>query len=94
MAEVLSPLENPRYLLRRDGTFLRKKRQDYHAVPAKFAVKKDLAAIFCKAWNKYVSPSELIYTRSAEGREVLLKARVQSFSSVFEKEIKRLDKWQ
>ena len=94
LAEILAPIESPRYLVLRQGTFLGMTRDDYHAVPMRFGVKKDLAKIFYKAWCKYVGPSELIYTRSKEGRTSLLKAKMRSFSSAFEDKIKRQDRWQ
>ncbi|HEY9050075.1 MAG TPA: DEAD/DEAH box helicase family protein [Gammaproteobacteria bacterium] len=94
LAEILAPIESPRYLVLRRGTFLGMTRDDYHAVPMKLAVKKDLAQIFYKSWRKYVGPSELIYTRNHEGKAMLLKARMKSFSSAFENEIKRQDRWQ
>ncbi len=46
LSEILSPIDNPRYLVLREGKFLGKSREDYHAVPIKFAVKKDFAQIF------------------------------------------------
>jgi len=94
LAEILAPIDNPRYLVLREGEIYGLKRDDYHAVPLQLAVKKDLAAIFYKAWCKYVGPSELIYTRNKTGRERLLKAKMQAFSSVFERKIKRQDRWQ
>jgi superfamily II DNA or RNA helicase len=94
LAEILGPIDNPRYLVVREGRFLGQLREDFHAVPMRFGVKKETAMIFFKSWNKNVSLSELIYTRSAEGRKRLLKAKMRAFSSVFKDEVKRQDKWQ
>ena len=94
LAEMLAPIENPRYLVIREGKLFGIQRDDYHAVPLKLAVKKDLAQIFYKSWCKYVGPTELIYTRTEEGRKRLVKARMKAFSSTFSKEIKRQDRWQ
>ncbi|MFD2230660.1 DEAD/DEAH box helicase family protein [Alkalimarinus sediminis] len=94
LAEILAPIENPRYLVVREGEMFGKKRDDYHAVPLKLAVKKELAQIFFKSWCKYVGPSELIYTRSPEGRKRLVKARMKAFSSTFRRDVKRQDRWQ
>lgn len=94
LAEILAPIDNPRYLVLREGTFMGTRRDDYHAVPIIFTTKKETATIFYKAWCKNVSLSELIYTRSAEGRKRLLKAKMKAFSSTFENDVKRLDKWQ
>ncbi|WP_246540260.1 hypothetical protein [sulfur-oxidizing endosymbiont of Gigantopelta aegis] len=94
LAEILAPIENPRYLVLREGNFLRTQRDDYHSVPIKFAVKKETAMIFYKSWCKNVSLSELVYTRTADGRKRLLKAKMKAFSSTFKGEIKRQDRWQ
>ncbi|WP_200821135.1 hypothetical protein [Oceanicoccus sp. KOV_DT_Chl] len=94
LAEILAPIESPRYLVVREGTLYGMKRDDYHAVPMRLAVKKDFAHIFYKAWCKYVGPTELIYTRTDEGRRRLVKARMQAFSSTFSREIRRQDRWQ
>lgn len=92
-AELLAPIENPRYLLQRQGKFLGQQRLDYHAVPLKLALKKDHAELFLRHWQRYVCPSELIYTRSETGRVSLLKAQAQAFSSVFGNDVKRQDRW-
>ncbi len=94
LAEILMPIENPRYIVIRAGQLYGMKRDDYHAVPMKLAVKKELAQLFYKSWCKYVGPTELIYTRTQEGRERLVKARMKAFSSTFSREIKRQDRWQ
>lgn len=94
LAEILAPIDNPRYLITRSGKVYGQKRDDYHAVPLKLAVKKQYAETFHQAWTQYVGPSELIYTRQPAGRKQLLKAKMQAFSSVFSNETKRLDRWQ
>ena len=94
LAEILAPIQNPRYIVLREGKLLGTQRDDYHAVPLKLAVKKEFAQIFYKAWCKHVSLSELIYTRTPEGRKRLLKAKMKAFSSNFNSEVKRQDRWQ
>lgn len=94
LAEILAPIDNPRYLIIREGTVYGLKRDDYHAVPLKLAVKKEYAQIFYKAWCRYVGPTEMIYTRTNQGRQRLLQAKMRAFSSVFERKIKRQDRWQ
>ena len=94
LAELLGPIDNPRYLVARDGSFLGFQRTDFHAVPARLAVKKELAQIFYRNWARYVGPSDLIYTRSAEGRTALLRAKTHSFTHAFREETRRLDRWQ
>jgi len=94
LAEILAPIDNPRYIVLREGTFMGMHRDDYHAVPMKLAAKKENALVFYKSWCKHVSLSELIYTRTADGRKRLLKAKMQAFSSTFKNEVKRQDRWQ
>jgi len=94
LAELLAPIENPRYLIIRYGEVYGMPRDDYHAVPTRLAVKKDLAELFYSCWCKYVGPTELVYTRTEAGRARLLKARMRALSSVFAKQIKRQDRWQ
>ncbi|MDD1795513.1 DEAD/DEAH box helicase family protein [Enterovibrio sp. ZSDZ42] len=91
--EILSPIDNPRYLVIREGKFLGMARDDYHAVPLRFGAKKDTAMIFYKSWCKNVSLSELIYTRTPDGRKRLLKGKMKAFSSNFSDEVKRQDRW-
>lgn len=94
IAEVLAPIDTPRYLVIREGELLGMVRKDYHAVPTIFGIKKEFAEIFSASWNKLVGSAELIYTRNQEGREALIKAKSRAFSSAFAKELKRVDKWQ
>ncbi len=94
LAEILAPIDSPRYLVFREGTVYGLKRDDYHAVPLKLAVKKEYAQIFYKAWCRYVGPTEMIYTRTNLGRQRLLQAKMRAFSSVFERKVKRQDRWQ
>ncbi|TQV72091.1 DEAD/DEAH box helicase [Aliikangiella marina] len=92
--EILSPIDNPRYIIIRESGFLGFQKDDYHAVPMKLATKKELAQTFYLAWCKYVCPTELIYTRSPQGRQHLIKAKMRAFSSLFSEEVKRQDRWQ
>jgi len=94
LAEILAPIDNPRYIVLREGKLLGTQRDDYHAVPMKLAIKKEFAQTFYKSWCKHVSLSELIYTRTTEGRKRLLKAKMKAFSSNFSNEVKRQDRWQ
>ncbi len=94
LAEILLPIDSPRYLIVRNGHVYGSARDDYHAVPIILAAKKKNAEIFYTAWKEYVGPSELVYTRNDNGRAILLKAKMKSFSSAFENDVKRQDRWQ
>ena len=65
---------NPRYLLAPKTKALR-----YHAVPAVFSTKAHAEA-FAEQWGRQLGPCELVYTRTAEGRHALLKARAQGLA--------------
>ncbi|MCI0712802.1 MAG: type III restriction endonuclease subunit R, partial [Chloroflexi bacterium] len=91
LAEVFGIIENPRYLITRVGRFGRK---DYHSVPYILGINKERANMFYNIWHQRVSPGELIYTRSTDGREVLLKARARAFSTAMAPRAERRDRWQ
>ncbi|WP_424244580.1 superfamily II DNA or RNA helicase [Elusimicrobium posterum] len=95
LREVLEPINSPRYIIERLGNlydFLPVK--DYHAVPEIIGKNKKHAETFELLWKRYISPCNLIFTRTAEGRRTLLKARKKAFSSAFRKnKIHKLSKW-
>ncbi len=93
LQELLSPLENPRYVLVRSSMLWRFSRTDYHPVPGIIGQKKENAEYFARLWNRYVGSSKLVYTRSVEGRLILLQARTKAFSSVFQKKTNRINQW-
>ena len=95
LQEFLDPVENPRYLLVRNSTFLKKiKQTDYFAIPSVIAANKRWVELFKSLWNKYIGDCDIVYTRSPEGRKMLLKARRHAFSASNRKKAKRLSKWQ
>lgn len=49
----------------------------YHPVPKILAVRKERVELFAKYWAKYVGGGEIVFTRSEQGRAVLLSARAQ-----------------
>lgn len=91
--QIFSSINNPRYLIRRKSINFLLTQIDYHQVPELLARQKYQAEFFTKMWNKYIGYSELIYTRSSEGRKILLKARKTSFSSNFTRNADRLSSW-
>ena len=93
IAEVLGPVQNPRYLLVRRSWLGLLARTDYHAVPASVGARKEYAEKFAKLWNARVGSSRLIFTRSAEGRKVVLKARMRSFAAGFQRSVDRRSAW-
>ena len=93
LQQLLEPVGNPRYLLVRRFRLLPWLRRDYHAVPDVIGRKKDQAEYFHKMWKKLVGSAELVYTRTLEGRKVLLQARAHSLAAAFQKKSERVSRW-
>lgn len=93
LQEILDPIANPRYLLMRMSFFYGLRRKDYHAVPALLGKRKETAEFFADRWKRYLGSSHLIYTRSVEGRQALVKARNASMASSFQKRSERRNAW-
>jgi hypothetical protein len=93
--EILDPIVSPRYIIERHGLeFEYWTTKDYHCVPEIIARNKKDAEIFFFFWKKYISPAKLIYTRTLNGRKILLKVRKKAFSNQFrKKKTHELSKW-
>jgi hypothetical protein len=92
MRQTLGPIENPRYLLARHRIW-RVFHEDYFAVPETLARKKEYAEFFAKRWRKLVGPVNLVFTRTPEGRQLLLRARGHSLTAAFQKRSERVSCW-
>jgi superfamily II DNA or RNA helicase len=92
LRDVLNPVENPRYLLCRSPLW-RLFREDYFPVPDELGRKKEWAEMFAKQWNRCVGYMVLVYTRTEEGRKLLLRARFHSLSSRYQPKAERLSCW-
>lgn len=95
LEEIFSKVENQRYIL------INKKlvNSTYYSVPKVLSVNKELATLFHKNWNIYIGNSKLVYTKSGSGRELLLKARKNSFritneDEIFKKKKKAISDWE
>ena len=95
LEEIFSKIEDQRYIL------VNKKFRisTYYSVPSVLSVNKELASIFHKNWTKYVGNSELVYTKAAKGRRILLEARSNSFDytsdeEIFSKKKKAISEWE
>lgn len=93
LQEILGPIDNPRYILVRRAFLGRFLRTDYHVVPQELARKREYAEYYTVMWSKYVGPTKLVYTRTIEGRQMLLKARAYSLSTSFQKKAERAKAW-
>ena len=80
LEEIISPVENPRYIVSQSGWFRNKLGlANYYSVPKLFAERKKDADLFFRHWKKYNGKAELTFTRNAIGRKLLLKARFHYF---------------
>jgi superfamily II DNA or RNA helicase len=94
LQEIIGTVENPRYVVIRKSFFLNVLSQkDYHSVPEIIGRKKQFAEYFERQWRRFVGACELVYTRTVEGRKLLLKSRIHSLSSEFEDKTERINKW-
>lgn len=94
LQEVIDTVENPRYLIIRKSKFARLYAQkDYHAVPEALGKKKRNAEYFEAEWRRLVGNCELVYTRTIEGRKILLQSRLGSLAAQFQARSERINKW-
>lgn len=94
LQEIVSTIDNPRYLILRKSLFLKVISQnDYHSVPELIGRNKKTAEYFESQWRRLVGSCGLIYTRTIDGRKILLKSRINSLSSEFEEKTERINKW-
>jgi len=92
LRETLSPVENPRYILAR-RKFWRLFREDYFAVPELLGRKKESAEFFAQRWSRLVGPVQLVFTRTPEGRKLLLRARNHSLAAASQEQSERVSCW-
>ncbi|MFP4698538.1 MAG: DEAD/DEAH box helicase family protein [Eubacteriales bacterium] len=92
MSELMEPIDNPRYVL------IDKKISgivDYLQVPSKIGKNRNNVDYFKKLWRQNISNKvDVVYTRTKNGRKLLLKARTKSLANVSLKRIERKKVWQ
>lgn len=94
LQEVIAPIDNPRYVIIRKNRFmLFIKQKDYHSVPDTLGRNKNLAEYFQNQWERLVGACELIFTRTIEGRKLLLKSRLKSLAAQFDDKVEHVNKW-
>lgn len=94
LKEIVGVVESPRYVIVRKSLFLKTFAQkDYHSVPEVLGRNKENAEYFAKQWKKNVGSADLVYTRSPQGRRILLKSRIESLASQFQDPTERISKW-
>ena len=94
LKEIIAPIDNPRYVIIRKSKFMLFVRQkDYHSVPEILGRNKTLAEYFKSQWEQLVGACALIFTRTIDGRKLLLKSRVKSLSAQFDDKAEQINKW-
>lgn len=94
IGEVLNPIDNPRYIIARDGRLAQMTGVEYHAVPSAIGAGKANALHFHHLWQIRIGPGDLIYTRTRDGRRRLLKARTRSFAADYRKPVENTSVWE
>jgi len=94
LQEIIAPIDNPRYVIIRKNRFmLFVKQKDYHSVPEILGRNKNLAEYFKSQWERLVGRCDLIFTRTIEGRKLILKSRIKSLSAQFDEKVEHVNKW-
>jgi superfamily II DNA or RNA helicase len=94
LQEIIAPIDNPRYVIIRKNMFmLFVKQKDYHSVPEILGRNKNLAVYFKNQWERFVGSCDLIFTRTLDGRKLLLRSRVKSLAAQFEERVEHVNKW-
>lgn len=94
LQEIISAIDNPRYIVVRKSLLLKLIFQrDYHSVPEIIGCKKAFAERFKAHWEHRVGRCALIYTRTLEGRKFLLRSRLHSLAAEFQDKSERINKW-
>lgn len=94
LQEIIAPIDNPRYVIIRKNKFmLFVKQKDYHSVPETLGRNKNLAEYFQNQWARLVGSCDLIFTRTLDGRKILLKSRVNSLAAQFDNKVEQVNKW-
>ena len=83
VAELLSPIENPRFLLQRRSWLFGRRQVDWHAVPQALGQRREWAKVLAAGWRRRIGRGVIIETRNIAGRKTLLRARVHSLSGAF-----------
>lgn len=94
LQEILTPIDNPRYIIIRKSKQLGIiKQRDYHAVPEELGRVRKTVSIFEQKWKSFVGQCEIVFTRNPEGRKLLIQSRIKALSSQFEDSPERVNKW-
>ena len=87
LTEFFAPIENQRYILK--SCHKVKDQTEFFAVPSMFEKRKADAESFLQHIQKSVGKYDLIYTRSVQGRPILLEARIKALGNKQERTVTR-----
>lgn len=94
LQEIVAPVDNPRYVIVRQSLLRgRIKQEDFHAVPEILGKKKSSAENFRRKWEHRVGHCRLVFTRTLDGREFLLRCRVNSLAARLSDKVTRVNVW-
>ena len=85
LTEFFAPIENQRYILK--SCHKVKDQTEFFAVPSMFEKRKADAESFLRHIKKSVGKYNLIYTRSVQGRPILLEARIKALGNKQERTV-------
>ena len=85
MTEFFAPIENQRYILK--ACHKVKDQTEFFAVPIMFEKRKADAESFLRHIQKSLGKNDLIYTRSVQGRSILLEARIKALGNKQERTV-------
>ena len=85
ITEFFAPIENQRYILK--SCHKVKDQTEFFAVPSMFEKRKADAESFLRHIQKRVGKYNLIYTRSVQGRPILLEARIKALGNKQERTV-------
>ena len=85
MTEFFAPIENQRYILKASHKV--KDQTEFFAVPSMFEKRKADAESFLRQIQKSLGKYDLIYTRSVQGRPILLEARIKALGNKQERTV-------
>ncbi len=82
MAEMLSPIDDPRYIIIRKGSTFTGDKYDFtqsYACPSILSVNKDTVGLIQYSLSKKAGDYELVFAKSEKGKNILAKCKERSF---------------
>ena len=89
MAEMLSPIENPRYILIAKSLFNKYRYELSFACPSVIGKKKEYVDVLAEELKATTGNFEPIYTHREDGRRLILKCRKRSYITFNEKTLNK-----